>query len=64
MYLSVITCEDCKNPRCFYSSSKLSQREALDVEPIKESKLYIYGSPLISDDSPPASDVVVREVVT
>ena len=58
-----ITCEDCKT-RCFYSSSKLSQREVLEVERIKELKLYTCGSPLFPDDSPLASNVVVREAIT
>ena len=60
----VITCEDCKKARCFYSSSKLSRQEALEVERIKESKLYICGSPLFPDDSPLADNLVVREALT
>lgn len=57
-------CEDCKKARCFYSSSKLSQREVLEAECIKESKLYICGSPCFPDNSPLADNVVVREAIT
>ena len=49
---------------CFYSSSKLSKREVLEVERIKEPKLYNCGSPLFPDDSPLASNVVVWEAIT
>ena len=48
----VIVCEDCNN-----AFIQLSQREALEVERIKESKLYICGSPLLPDDSPLAGNV-------
>ena len=60
----VIICEDCKKARCIYSNSKQFQREALEVDRIKESKLYICGSPLFPDDLPLVSNVVVREAVT
>ena len=40
---------------------KLSKQEAFEAECIKESKLYICGSPLFP---PLASNVIVREAIT
>lgn len=47
----------------FCSSSKLSRREALEVEHIMDSKLYICSSPLFLVCSPLADNVVVRDAI-
>ena len=59
-YVPVLSEEANKKDR----SHRGTQREALEVERIKESKLYICGSPLFLDDSLLVSNVIVREAGT
>ena len=59
-YVPVLSEEANKKDR----SHRGTQREALEVERIKESKLYICGSPLFLDDSLLVSNVIVCEAGT
>ena len=59
----VITCEECRKVRCIFTV-KLTPSEALQIEHIKESKLFTCGSPLFPEESSVSNTVVAREAVT
>ena len=48
---AIISCEECKKPRCIYANSRLSSQEEVCVKRMKEAKTYICGSPLFPDGS-------------
>jgi len=57
---AIVTCDECKKPRCIYSLSKLSPRELQEIELVKETNLYTCGSSLFPPDSPYHNRIVVR----
>ena len=60
---AIISCEECKKPRCIYANSRLTSQEEVCVKRMKEAKTYICGSPLFPDGSPLGCTVLVREAL-
>ena len=53
-----------KKVRCVYSNSKMTPTQTLQIEHIKDTKLFTCGSPLFPDESRLSDTIVVREAVT
>ena len=60
---AIISCEECKKPRCIYANSRHSSQEEVCVKRMKEAKTYICGSPLFPDRSPLGCTVLVRDAL-
>ena len=60
---AIISCEECKKPRCIYANSRLSSEEEGCVKCMKEAKTYTCASQLFPDGSPLGGTILVRKAL-